>query len=189
MSTPQRIQRRRTKGWRLPENTVYVGRPGRFGNPFRAGVEFCGPTIRCLYTPTELVEQFRAWLALNELHPLFWDRELIDAHVALKSALLGRVLAGKNLACWCPLDQPCHADILLEVANGPFGCVLCKTKPATAGTCCSSHSKRLCHLCYRRTHFVEVCVAGCSDCAAENLPVTLPARREVHTVELAGVSR
>jgi len=28
-----------------------------------------------------------------------------------------RELRGKDLACWCPLDQPCHADILLEVAN------------------------------------------------------------------------
>lgn len=26
-------------------------------------------------------------------------------------------LRGKNLACWCPQDQPCHADILLEIAN------------------------------------------------------------------------
>jgi hypothetical protein len=28
-----------------------------------------------------------------------------------------RDLKGKNLACWCPLDQPCHADILLRIAN------------------------------------------------------------------------
>jgi hypothetical protein len=26
-------------------------------------------------------------------------------------------LRGKNLACWCPLDQPCHADVLLDLAN------------------------------------------------------------------------
>lgn len=26
-------------------------------------------------------------------------------------------LRGKHLACWCPLDQPCHADVLLEFAN------------------------------------------------------------------------
>jgi len=41
------------------------------------------------------------------------------------------------------------------------------------GPCCSSHHKELCHECYRRTHFVEVCVASCSDCAAEGLPVRL----------------
>ncbi|XTZ18155.1 hypothetical protein ACQSSU_12675 [Micromonospora echinospora] len=52
-------------------------------------------------------------------------------------------------------------------------CSRCETTPAAPGICCSSHGKRLCHLCYRRTHFVEVCVAGCSDCAAEGLPVNL----------------
>ncbi len=26
-------------------------------------------------------------------------------------------LRGKDLACWCPLDGPCHADVLLEIAN------------------------------------------------------------------------
>ncbi|MGE2733815.1 DUF4326 domain-containing protein [Mycolicibacterium vaccae] len=28
-------------------------------------------------------------------------------------------LAGRDLACWCPLDDPCHADVLLDLANGP----------------------------------------------------------------------
>lgn len=114
---PKRIQRQRTKGWRMPENTVYVGRPTVFGNPFRAGVDFCGPAIRCLYTPDELVKEFRSWLALDTLPPLFWDHELVVAHVHLKAALERGDLRGKDLACWCPLDQPCHADVLLEIAN------------------------------------------------------------------------
>ncbi|GGM52776.1 hypothetical protein ACFFX1_55360 [Dactylosporangium sucinum] len=50
-------------------------------------------------------------------------------------------------------------------------CARC-TKPS-AGVCCSSHGKQLCHLDYRRTHFVEVCVAGCRDCVAEGLPLRL----------------
>ncbi|MBM0203245.1 DUF4326 domain-containing protein [Micromonospora sp. STR1s_5] len=116
---PKRIQRRRTAGWRMPENTIYVGRPTRYGNPFRAGVDFCGPTIQCFYDPADLVAQFRRWISLDTLPPLFWDHELIVAHVHLKVALTGRVLAGKDLACWCPLDQPCHADVLLELANAP----------------------------------------------------------------------
>lgn len=51
-------------------------------------------------------------------------------------------------------------------------CQRCGTTPA-AGTCCSSHGKHLCHLCYRRTHFAELCVAGCQQCAVEGLPVKL----------------
>lgn len=50
-------------------------------------------------------------------------------------------------------------------------CINCSTKPGE--TCCSSHGKHLCHRCYRRTHFVEVCIAGCKDCAREGLPVVL----------------
>lgn len=114
---PERIQRRRTKGWRMPEGAVYVGRPTVYGNPFRAGMTFCGPTIRRLDTPAELVDGFRGWLSLDTLGPLFWDRELIVAHVKLKAALERAGLAGKHLVCWCPLDQPCHADVLLEFAN------------------------------------------------------------------------
>src|SRR5690348_3995079 len=34
MSEPRRIQRKRTKGWRMPEGAVYVGRGTRWGNPF-----------------------------------------------------------------------------------------------------------------------------------------------------------
>ncbi|MFI6266139.1 DUF4326 domain-containing protein [Micromonospora sp. NPDC051006] len=109
----------RTKGWRMPENTVYVGRPTVYGNPFRAGQSFCGPTIRCFYDPERLVAQFRFWISLDSLPHLFWDHDLIVAHVHLKAALDRGDLAGKNLACWCKPGDPCHADVLLEIANSP----------------------------------------------------------------------
>ncbi|MFJ8582651.1 DUF4326 domain-containing protein [Micromonospora sp. NPDC093277] len=91
---PHRIQRRRTAGWRMPPGVVYVGRPTRWGNPFPAT------------TPTpagraEAVARYRAWLA-----------EQPDLIVAARADL-----AGKTLACWCPPGQPCHADVLLTVAN------------------------------------------------------------------------
>ncbi len=79
---PCRIQRRRTKGWRMPANTVYVGRPTKWGNP---------------YTRAAMVD-FQIWVINNRR---------ADLHE----------LRGKNLACWCPLDKPCHADVLLELAN------------------------------------------------------------------------
>lgn len=53
-------------------------------------------------------------------------------------------------------------------------CERCDEKPGE--TCCSSHGKHLCHGCYRRTHFVEVCVEGCSACGREGLPVLLARR-------------
>ncbi|MGK5737300.1 DUF4326 domain-containing protein [Micromonospora sp. URMC 103] len=96
---PKRIQRQRTKGWRMPENTVYVGRPSRWGNAYRlrnAPLDHPNPH-------QWLVDAHRSWL--NWCGPI-------------KAAEIRTYLRGKNLACWCPLDQPCHADVLLEIANG-----------------------------------------------------------------------
>jgi len=124
MTGPKRIQRQRTKGWRMPEGAVYVGRPTIYGNPFRIGVPFCGPTIRTVHSPLGSVVAFGMWIARDTLDPLLWDRELVVAHAKLKAALDRGDLAGKDLVCWCPLvdvfdcPAPCHADLLLEIANG-----------------------------------------------------------------------
>lgn len=122
---PRRVQLRRTKGWCMPENTVSVARPGCFGNPFTlrecrdAGYRGTDVEIsaRC-------VEAFRVWLGP------FWRNNWDGAESErAREALLGSIaeLRGKNLACWCPLDQPCHADVLLELANAP------DTLPASSG--------------------------------------------------------
>lgn len=95
---PKRIQRQRTKGWRMPPNAVYVGRPTKWGNPFRVGVSYHG------YPPMTADIALRAF-RINLHGRLQSEPSLLDA------------LRGKDLACWCPLDQPCHADILLELAN------------------------------------------------------------------------
>lgn len=98
-----RVQLRRTKGWRMPEHTWAVTRPNYWGNPFKIGT-----TTNAAYgnvvvrDAAHAVELFREYLANN---PLI----VTDAQF---------VLRGWNLACWCPLDAPCHADVLLEVANG-----------------------------------------------------------------------
>lgn len=94
MMTPHRVQMRRTAGWRKPANTVYVGRPTKFGNPFRVP-----PHPR-----EEAIALYEAWLQLPE------NASLLDE--------ARRILRGKNLACWCPLGEPCHAGVLLRLANG-----------------------------------------------------------------------
>lgn len=95
MDSPTRVQRQRTKGWRMPENTVYVGRPSKWGNPFIVGVN--------VENFQEAIDGYKEFLKESNRYPAF--RESLNA------------LRGKNLACWCPLDQPCHADVLLELAN------------------------------------------------------------------------
>jgi len=102
---PKRIQRRRVKGWRMPPNTVYVGRPTKWGNPYRVGqdiVDFGKWEIRRA-TRRDVVDLFRRVLMQPEAEMF---RREIRTH-----------LRGKNLCCWCPLDKPCHADLLLEIAN------------------------------------------------------------------------
>lgn len=83
---PKRIQRKRTKGWKMPPNTVYVGRPTKWGNPYGR-------------SPDDLAkyrEQAIGCLPVEELR-------------------------GFDLACWCKEGDPCHADVLLEIANSPAG--------------------------------------------------------------------
>jgi len=85
----KRIQRKREKGWRMPPNTVYVGRPTKWGNPF---------------TGDNAVNNFEIMILSKMLDDVNFKKKLEE-------------LKGKNLACWCPLNKPCHADILLKIAN------------------------------------------------------------------------
>ncbi len=117
MSIPCRIQRRRTKGWRMPPNTSCVDRSSRFGNPFRAGTRI--PSQKKHLSPAEAV--------------LLFAKALNEGQLRFGVSRVRAVLKGRNLACWCHLCAahkdgrplgvvcmqcaPCHADVLLEVAN------------------------------------------------------------------------
>lgn len=94
---PKRIQRKRTKGWRMGPNTVYVGRPGPWGNPYMVGTSIDYGEL--IITPELAVALYRAY-ALQYL-----------------SGRALEPLEGKNLCCWCALDQTCHGDVLLDLAN------------------------------------------------------------------------
>lgn len=98
---PTRIQRQRTKGWKKPEGAVYVGRGTQWGNPWIVDATKAThpPTNQYRATAEETVELYRDWISYS-----------LDA-VRIE-------LAGKDLMCWCPLTRPCHADVLLELANG-----------------------------------------------------------------------
>ena len=84
---PRRVQTKRTKGWSIPPNTVYVGRPSFWGNPYKAGKTSVSRKKAC-----DAYRFFYLPKIRERLHEL----------------------NGKNVGCWCPLDEPCHGDILLE---------------------------------------------------------------------------
>lgn len=164
---PKRIQRKRIKGWRMPEGAVYVGRGSKFGNPFAYRTDHALAREPAVDEPTASWE-YEGRISADGIrhdyhHP---DGRIIVCHIrymtreevveTYRRALLGddtpsmrgalpgprgrwfgrwvgkhpnqhreyttvddvrRELAGKDLACWCPLYVPCHADVLLEVAN------------------------------------------------------------------------
>lgn len=98
----------------MPKGVVYVGRGSDFGNPFAIG--------DCVYsksahfnedatlhdgvlevTPQNCLRLFGLWATqMAEHYPVWLER-----------------LRGKDLACWCKEGEPCHADILLQMANQP----------------------------------------------------------------------
>ena len=107
MSQPIRIQRKRSAGFNMQAQSpdgrpvVSVCRPGKWGNPFVIGVDAPGPRTA--------VEAFRTWVA--GIHTRCgWQAPptLFDIQADLR---------GKHLACFCAPDAPCHADVLLELAN------------------------------------------------------------------------
>lgn len=102
-----RIQRKRTKGWRMPPNTVYVGRGSAWGNPYIVGID--GTAEECIAKYKDYLFPYKKQPPNNKKEYLF----ISDMHMG---AII-RTLKGKNLACWCALDKPCHADLLLQIAN------------------------------------------------------------------------
>jgi len=110
----KRIQRKRKRQWRMPENTVYVGRPSIYGNPFTVKKKggkwhvvnryFDRLTLNVFDNEDEAWEEavlrYRAWFFMHPNWPELLQR-----------------LKGKNLACWCPMHRPCHADVLIELVQ------------------------------------------------------------------------
>lgn len=92
-TTPKRVQQRRgIKGWRKPDGAISVARPHKWGNPFVVGTSGL-PDVETA------VPLYRQWLPDTDLYQRLSD------------------LTGRDLMCFCPLNQPCHADVLLELAN------------------------------------------------------------------------
>lgn len=155
--TPIRIQRSRAKGWRMPEGTIYVGRPGPWGNPFpvtgdwipwaafasgfradRSGRLAASLAFYRHWIRGDVIEGPHASTKSDDLI-VYSDGKQIDTMSQAREMAVGfaammrgdlvipppptieevrSALRGKSLACWCPVDQPCHAAVLLEIANG-----------------------------------------------------------------------
>jgi hypothetical protein len=104
---PQRIQISRAKNWKMPPNTVKVDRTTKWGNPYKEGI-----------TPGNYASWFRADLTKEMKSPSgpTEPEHPFSVHLWNIGQNINQ-LRGKNLACWCRPEAPCHADVLLELAN------------------------------------------------------------------------
>lgn len=110
----RRVQLSRKKGWKMPPNTVKVSRPSKWGNPITVqGFYDAGYSGSIDVARQHCVDGFRAWMA-GLRH---WSHG-----IPMPYPPDANELRGKNLACFCPLGSPCHADVLLEMANRPIKC-------------------------------------------------------------------
>jgi len=88
----------------MPKGAVYCGRPSRYGNPFVVGKPHRLNGGRVVKDAAEAVE-------LYELHTGPMGNYEFDSEDLAR-------LRGKDLVCWCGLDDPCHVDVILKAANG-----------------------------------------------------------------------
>jgi len=92
----------------MPPNTVYVGRPTKWGNPYPVSRYLCRESAIVLFELLFGIEPSEP-LDSRERFFRFKGKDYPVKDVA--------ELRGKNLVCWCRTDQLCHADVLLEIAN------------------------------------------------------------------------
>lgn len=111
---PKRIQMSRQRPWRAENpDAVIVDRRTPYGNPFPVGgfVYWCiegGPVKVSIPDRATAVQMFRRWVSRPGRRSDYMGIDEPPDFAPLR---------GLDLACWCPLDQPCHADVLLEIAN------------------------------------------------------------------------
>jgi hypothetical protein len=118
--SPQRIQLRRTRGWRKPEGAIVVARPSKWGNPWSAA-DFAPPPdkpdlwLDVAYACFVQLIEDRRWALANFEDP--YEHEVEGCYPTLEE--IRAELRGHDLCCWCPPGRDCHADLLLEIANQP----------------------------------------------------------------------
>lgn len=105
---PHRLRLSRAKGWRMPPGTVKVDRTGPWGNPFVVGRD--GTRAECVDLYAKLMAGYVAVSGPASVQDQLAARRHVVENID--------ALRGKNLACWCSHDGPCHGDVLLKMANG-----------------------------------------------------------------------
>ena len=121
---PTRVQMTRSRPWRHEHpDAVIVARPTKWGNPLTMAAyraierELAIPPASDTEVRAELTQAFRS-LVVHGPDSGYWSPANYRAVLTICDGLDAGEIHGRDLACWCPLDSPCHGDVLLELANG-----------------------------------------------------------------------
>lgn len=140
---PERVKLSRQKGWRIPEGTIIVSRPSHWGNPFKV-YQHCKPGMLdgkrhegdwgVEDTGRLGAPMGHGWtrLGAHKAAVAAYRKVVEEQYPESMQPYLVLALGGHDLACWCPLDLPCHADVLLELANDPKHAELLALRDAEA---------------------------------------------------------
>lgn len=128
-----RLQRKRTKGWKMPKNSIYVGRPTKWGNPFKiiGDMIYLDAGYRRKILDKWIYVSSAKENDIVKLYEMLITGIMQPGDYSLPASIFPDILhwvehfekldvnelKGKNLLCFCKLGEPCHADILLKVAN------------------------------------------------------------------------
>lgn len=105
----------------MPDGAVYVGRPTKWGNPFVVEVAAPHPARRraAHAEAVDMFDHLLSWGDEGALVPYPKPGQLMDLSDRRERILTDiEELRGRDLVCWCDPSAPCHADVLLELANG-----------------------------------------------------------------------
>lgn len=108
---PKRVQRKRTKGWKKPEDAIDVTRPSIFGNPYKVG------DLVALNRSNKSGERGYAAITVTEENCLLFFRIWAQYLIRTSPSRIREVLRDHDLMCWCPPEKACHADIWLDLVN------------------------------------------------------------------------
>lgn len=90
---PRRFRLSRKRGARKPAGAVVVARPSKWGNPHKIG----------RLTRNQAIDAYK--------------RGVYAGRLAFTVADVRRELKGRDIACWCKLEDACHGDLLMAIAN------------------------------------------------------------------------
>lgn len=113
---PKRIQRKRSKGWRKPENAIIIDRTSRYGNPFKVGQRYRYILALALmgFKDDDLINGI---FVKDNAHAVELYKRMINVFTAKARKEFFATFKGKDVVCFCKLDEPCHGDVILKEAN------------------------------------------------------------------------